>query len=474
MKWQVICILLLIVVPFVMAFETSKYDFEYQTPTVGNGSGINISDYYVPYSGATNDVNLGSNDIIIGKITTSEWDSILGSANQYWKVEELDLSGLGVGSYPMLAGYSDGLLGNYGIIKDGLILWGANVDPSITMYETSGYTSAVMQWDGTSINFNQDLGSIDVSGNIIASGNITGDFIFGNCSTYNDTYNSYKDIAYNASYVTYTDATGNIDLGDYNITTNGRYITNDIIGLQQDTAQGFWPFALDPNIAAATGLYFDAIGGSLSYQVLSTNIWKASLTGTQFWHGGVNDDVEMIFSASPGNVGSFKWWHDENRFNFNDDVIFDEETNFTKLTTMNDKLTVNGNTDIFGFLNVTSNTETTLGLDGTGSAYTVLRFLDDGIQSSTIYTANGLTDLHMRAGVGGSVFFDGDNKNVGHFEVRPDGNLMGKSLNMSGHLSVNNKAVYFPNMVKCSDLTTACSDGDTITIKIPTGRLCCV
>ena len=34
--------------------------------------------------------------------------------------------------------------------------------------------------------------------------------------------------------------------------------------------------------------------------------------------------------------------------------------------------------------------------------------------------------------------------------------------------------VYMPEMTKCSDFETLCSDGDTVEIKMPSGRLCCI
>ena len=71
---------------------------------------------YVPYTGATQNVDLGTYNIAAG------WNSKFGSATQYWKVEELNLGA--IGTYPMFAAYSDGpVFGNIGTIADSLNIY---------------------------------------------------------------------------------------------------------------------------------------------------------------------------------------------------------------------------------------------------------------------------------------------------------------------------------------------------------------
>jgi hypothetical protein len=65
-------------------------------PTGATGDAGDLSDY-VPYTGATDDLDLGTNAIIAG------YGSQLGSADQYFKIEELDLGAYG--SIPMIKSY---------------------------------------------------------------------------------------------------------------------------------------------------------------------------------------------------------------------------------------------------------------------------------------------------------------------------------------------------------------------------------
>jgi len=71
---------------------------------------------------------------VIGNITASGdintsgkvlggWNSSFGNGIRYFTFEELDLSGLGVGSYPMLVPYTDGVLGNYGVMANSMLIW---------------------------------------------------------------------------------------------------------------------------------------------------------------------------------------------------------------------------------------------------------------------------------------------------------------------------------------------------------------
>lgn len=47
------------------------------------------------------------------------------------------------------------------------------------------------------------------------------------------------------------------------------------------------------------------------------------------------------------------------------------------------------------------------------------------------------------------------------------------SFTVAKNLSVVGSGVFFPDIRKCDDLTTACDNDDTVKIKMPTGLLCC-
>lgn len=105
----------------------------------------------------TAQISYTGNNFAISKPVTITHGSSFTSLN------ELDLTGLGMGKYPYIE-FTDSAAGTLGAIKDSLIIWGANASPAIYLYETAGYTNAAINWDGSDINISQ---SISCAGNVI-------------------------------------------------------------------------------------------------------------------------------------------------------------------------------------------------------------------------------------------------------------------------------------------------------------------
>jgi len=90
---------------------------------------------YVPYSGATGNVDLGVNNISAGIGTT------FGNASRYLSFGIFDLSGAGYGYYSTIKGVSNGAIGNATVIENALAILGntettglsAGQDPTISL-----------------------------------------------------------------------------------------------------------------------------------------------------------------------------------------------------------------------------------------------------------------------------------------------------------------------------------------------------
>ncbi|MFA5104605.1 MAG: tail fiber domain-containing protein, partial [Candidatus Margulisiibacteriota bacterium] len=76
---------------------------------------------YVPYTGASAALNLGSNNLVTTGIVSAGVNSTVGTSNSYWTFGEIDLTGLGIGYIPTLRPTSS-VLPNYGIINAGGLL----------------------------------------------------------------------------------------------------------------------------------------------------------------------------------------------------------------------------------------------------------------------------------------------------------------------------------------------------------------
>src|SRR3989338_1519087 len=87
----------------------------------------------------------------------------------YWAMENYTFGGE---KYPMLAAYSNGILGNVGAIKQGLnIISIPGVYSALNFYDVDTAILAVLFWDGINFGLTQPL---------IVSGDITGENIIGN------------------------------------------------------------------------------------------------------------------------------------------------------------------------------------------------------------------------------------------------------------------------------------------------------
>jgi len=197
---------------------------------------------YVPYSGASGNVDLGVNNI------TTEIGSKFGNDNQYLTFEELDFSGFGVGKYAMIKTVSDGTLGNVTVIKNVLSIMGNQEETSVaddkdpTLLFTDSVTLASMNigfngsiekgyfTDASYYSFDAQVNATDFC---IDGGNCLSDAASGNAS-WNQTYATtlYADTKWGYNMTTGGDnrflkldgsnANTNIDISNYNLTATGR------------------------------------------------------------------------------------------------------------------------------------------------------------------------------------------------------------------------------------------------------------
>jgi len=95
----------------------------------------------------------------------------------YWAMENYTYEG---NNYPMLAAYSNGILGNVGAIKQGLYIIGtpsvSGVNSQLNFYDVDAAALAVLFWDGINLQTNKPL----IVGGDIAGDNIKGNNIIGN------------------------------------------------------------------------------------------------------------------------------------------------------------------------------------------------------------------------------------------------------------------------------------------------------
>jgi len=144
--------------------------------------GQNASNIYVPYSGATGNVNLTGYNLTTGGIVATGWESQFGTATQYWKIEDLDLGVSGV--YPMLAPYSDGGVGNYGAIANSFFLYDkadiGNMNIVFTSNDISGAEShGVIKYTTETEKFSFDGFIGSTFSGVTIGGNLTVGGLFG-------------------------------------------------------------------------------------------------------------------------------------------------------------------------------------------------------------------------------------------------------------------------------------------------------
>ena len=97
------------------------------------------SSTYVPYSGASSDLNMG--DHFLGSLK-----SYTGNATQYLLISNEAIGSSGI--YPSLSGHSDGTFGNSFVINSGLIVLGSN--PVLAFANTDASTYDALFYDPTS------------------------------------------------------------------------------------------------------------------------------------------------------------------------------------------------------------------------------------------------------------------------------------------------------------------------------------
>jgi hypothetical protein len=133
-----------------------------------------------------NDVTMDNDLLVIGNSTTTGklsggWGSQFGTSTQYWKIEELDLTGSAIGDlgkYAMLAGYSDGTFSNVGAINDALVLYDGSDDDEIPLTFVANDSSYIgrIYYNGTAFIFDDVVTSsanLTVTGNLQVNGKIT-------------------------------------------------------------------------------------------------------------------------------------------------------------------------------------------------------------------------------------------------------------------------------------------------------------
>jgi hypothetical protein len=123
------------------------------------GNGSQLSDLpqpnltiYVPYTGADEDVDLGSNNLTANSLVGGK-GSFFGDSSHNWTMGTIDLSGYSLGEYPAWIPQSDGVLGDYGGIKGGLIAYSyaSEEDPVLWLIKF-GVGSASFKLDSSDSN----------------------------------------------------------------------------------------------------------------------------------------------------------------------------------------------------------------------------------------------------------------------------------------------------------------------------------
>jgi len=146
-----------------------------------NAIGNISANYFIGNGSLLTDISGGGNPFDQSLNTTDnvQFNSThIGNATQYWSTELLILP-LGLGTYPLLVGYSDGYLGNIGGIKNSLIIGGVDIEPQLVFFDPVTLGSGTIKFSVPNDRFEFDKGlwvnrEITSSGHSLAINDITG------------------------------------------------------------------------------------------------------------------------------------------------------------------------------------------------------------------------------------------------------------------------------------------------------------
>ena len=128
-----------------------------------------------------------------------------------------------------------------------------------------------------------------------------------------------------------TDSTGAISFGDEDLTIGGQLNTSNVVAIEQQVLQSFWAFKYGDALGAGanTGLYFNAVGGTMDVRVGGTNVWSMAsmITGSMTYGNAL--DVIMTFAPNGTNTGEYRWMEDdaEDYFRYADDILMSTTEN---------------------------------------------------------------------------------------------------------------------------------------------------
>jgi hypothetical protein len=184
-----------------------------------------LASTYVPYTGATANVDLATKNLTANNLYTTDWGSKIGTADRYWKVEVLDLGPYG--SYPMFKAYTPiQVFTNVGAIADSLIIFDTQTDNYMELTFSANDLSAIgqiiYQPDVNRFVFDEiNTGAVDV----VVNGNISATNLSG-------TNTGDQNLS---GYVPYTGATTAVDLGNNSLTITR---SSDVQGLYVNKTTG--------------------------------------------------------------------------------------------------------------------------------------------------------------------------------------------------------------------------------------------
>jgi len=159
--------------------------------------------------------------------------------------------------------------------------------------------------------------------NSITADYFSGDFcIDGNCITDWQDLNESSDLN---SYVPYSGATNNVDLGDKNFTTTDEisadhYDISGSDGLVFQSLGDKWLASFAAGLGADnTGLFFNSVSSLVEWKYVGFTPWAMDVATGSIAHG-IARDVAMTYAPRGTNTGAWSWMEDENYFKFYNDV----------------------------------------------------------------------------------------------------------------------------------------------------------
>lgn len=225
------------------------------------------------------DLNL-SGTLYCANDFSANYNSRIGDSSSYLQFEKLDLSGFGLGDYPMLVAYSGGFFGNVGAIADSLIVYDKAGDGNMSIaFSDQALNIGFIYYDsGQSYPFNFD-DAVDFDSDVLMNSGLQ---IDGELSVNKAAGGSYNvdvlgtihasDVIYGGSYVQvgYDSA----DDDDYLLFDAGNE------SLMWHNTNEYFSFSDDLNIEAEK--YYKYNGSNIAY---------ASTTLSNYFFGGSGNDT---------------------------------------------------------------------------------------------------------------------------------------------------------------------------------------